>query len=498
MKKQEASKNRKQIFRITPGLFHKVQEFVAHYETGEDEPILIVGETGTGKSLFLYLYEQLYKTTNHEINRKNPVIWANCAHFGGKQSDPNIARSELFGCRKGAHALAVSDVKGLVEKANDGILILEEIGELPEEVQAMLLTFIETGEYRRVGDTEQKNSNLRIVGATNNEGNLRADFRYRCFPFRVPPLRERRKDVLYHLWIRFPEMIPGLSRWEVLLLLSYNWNGNVRELERVGRLLTRNKIAESKAESSSAVRFLFMDSEVTALSGNHVTSLHRRLKDSEVDVQSLERLLNKYGVGFRRDERPAFPGFEILDLSKLHLSDLDAYTDDLTKCLSDLRNGAGKKRNTRITPKNIYKILGISLIPTFPQFENAYEGLRIYCSLFKQSETGEHNLLDIQKSDDSHPEMKYIEGKKRWEGYIRLRQQIEDFLHRETLTPERQKVGDLSAYSYEELLELYYGQLLSKTNNNIRAAAQLADVNEKTFYARIKKAGFIRAPTRNH
>ena len=93
---------------------------------------------------------------------------------------------------------AHDDKVGLVEKANGGLLILEEVGELPFEVQAMLLTFIETGEYRRLGDEEVKTATVKVVAATNRESALRVDFRYRFFPYYIPPLRERKNDILYY------------------------------------------------------------------------------------------------------------------------------------------------------------------------------------------------------------------------------------------------------------------------------------------------------------
>ena len=98
------------------------------------------------------------------------------------------------------------DKDGLVEKADGGLLILEEVGELPLEVQAMLLTFIETGEYRRLGDEEFETATVKVVAATNRESALRDDFRYRFFPYYIPPLRERKNDILYYFHEIFPEL----------------------------------------------------------------------------------------------------------------------------------------------------------------------------------------------------------------------------------------------------------------------------------------------------
>ena len=115
-----------------------------------------------------------------------------------------MERSELFGHVEGAFTEAIRDKKGLVEKADGGMLILEEVGELPLEVQAMLLTFIETGEYRRVGDENSRKATVKIVAATNRESALRADFRYRFFSYYIRPLHERRQDILYYFYELFP------------------------------------------------------------------------------------------------------------------------------------------------------------------------------------------------------------------------------------------------------------------------------------------------------
>lgn len=142
---------------------------------------------------------------------------------------------------KGAFTDAKADKVGLVEKADGGLLILEEVGELPFEVQAMLLTFIETGEYRRLGDENVQKATVKVIAATNRESALRDDFRYRFFPFYIPPLRERKNDILYYFQEIFPGLTKNFSKSEVLLLLTHNWPGNVREIERIGRLLNRKR-----------------------------------------------------------------------------------------------------------------------------------------------------------------------------------------------------------------------------------------------------------------
>ena len=164
------------------------------------------------------------------------------------------AQSAIFGHVKGAFLEAEQDKKGLIEKANEGMLILDGVSELPTQVQAMLLTFIETGKYRKVGSAENQFAKVQVVGTTNNEDALRDDFRFRFFPFYIPSLHERRQDVLYYIAAKFPELIKMLNSSEVLSLLAYQWPGNVREVDRVARLLLRHKVVSHSPISKAKRR----------------------------------------------------------------------------------------------------------------------------------------------------------------------------------------------------------------------------------------------------
>jgi hypothetical protein len=251
---QETEKTPEKKWFITPELepivdnFCDLYKFLFNKNTHQKTNILLEGETGAGKSLFRDLFETLYREDYPEVGNGR-IHMANCAHFGGKNSDPNIARSELFGItkeftphlgmknRKDNPSKETQEDKtskgkpGLIGEADNGLLILEEIGDLPLEVQAILLTFIETGEYRQVGGTKKEHANTHIIGATNKANELRNDFYYRFFPFYVPGLHERRDDILYMIADRAPDLIRELRSFDVFALLCYNWPGNVRELE---------------------------------------------------------------------------------------------------------------------------------------------------------------------------------------------------------------------------------------------------------------------------
>ncbi|MBU1319819.1 MAG: sigma 54-interacting transcriptional regulator [candidate division Zixibacteria bacterium] len=195
-------------------------------------PILITGETGTGKEL---IARALHKSSNRS---ERPLEIFNCNEFGG---DISRIRSDLFGHCKGAYTGAHTDRQGLLERAREGTVFLDEIGDLPDEVQGVLLRVIEYGEYCRLGDNAARRFKGRLVAATNKvnlpSANLRQDL-YHRFTHRihVPPLRERLADIV-PLFIHFVEREsisdPPIDSVEFQIahqLLVYPWPGNVRDL----------------------------------------------------------------------------------------------------------------------------------------------------------------------------------------------------------------------------------------------------------------------------
>lgn len=204
-----------------------------------DSTVLILGETGTGKELVARTLYQLSK------RKDMPFVPVNC----GALSE-NLVESELFGHRKGAFTGADRDHKGLFEVANGGTLFLDEVGELNKNIQVKLLRFLESGEIRRVGETEPFRTNVRVLCATNRdlkemikEEEFREDlyFRINTFEIRLPSLRERRSDIpqlAMHLLARAArrpiEQVTGLLSPEAGQVLNdYDWPGNVREMANV-------------------------------------------------------------------------------------------------------------------------------------------------------------------------------------------------------------------------------------------------------------------------
>ncbi len=252
-------KNRAKRLIVPPGLKHLIKEFEAHVDIAEDTPIMICGPSGSGKSLFLHIYKKLCQE-KHGPNCRIKTV--NCSHFSG-----DLARSELFGHVKGAFTGAMKNTKGWIQHADNGILVLEEIGDLSREIQANLLSFVETGKFNKVGSIRTEKADVRIIATTNREENLRTDFHSRFFSFYIPPLYERRQDILYYLVHKFPDLPATLAPWEVTVLLAYNWPGNVREIEKLGRLLMCKKQtgSENASPDISEDALNLLESEIFAL-----------------------------------------------------------------------------------------------------------------------------------------------------------------------------------------------------------------------------------------
>jgi len=193
-------------------------------------PVMVWGETGTGKEVAVDRLRRLAKVTVFR-----PL---NCAAIS-----PHLIESELFGHRRGSFTGADRDQEGVYASASGGIMFLDELGELPMEAQAKLLRAIETGKYRRIGDTDERSADVRVVAATNRNpyeamdtGLLRPDLFYRLMgaDIFIPPLRERVEDIPL-LAAHFLELDydnpKKLSLQAISKLCSHVWPGNIRELK---------------------------------------------------------------------------------------------------------------------------------------------------------------------------------------------------------------------------------------------------------------------------
>ena len=211
---------------------------LAQKVSGTDVPVLLTGETGTGKEVFAQAIHSSSKRA-----RQNFVA-VNCSSFSKE-----LLESEMFGHKAGSFTGALKDKKGLFEEANNGTIFLDEIGEMAFELQAKLLRILETGEYIKIGDTKPTRVNVRIIAATNRNlsqeivaGRFREDLFYRLSVFQIhlPPLRERAGDIrlLAKAFIKsFAEQLarPVVEIAPAFLeaLDSQPWKGNIRELRNV-------------------------------------------------------------------------------------------------------------------------------------------------------------------------------------------------------------------------------------------------------------------------
>ncbi len=198
--------------------------------------VLIMGESGTGKELAARAIHQVgkYKPT--------PFVVAHCSSFV-----PTLVHSEIFGHEKGAFTGAISRKRGRLERAQGGILFLDEVADLPLETQVLLLRFLQDRSFERVGGERLVEVNVRVIAATNKDmekemkaGRLREDFYYRLnvLPIRMPPLRERVGDIplladhfLRTYCLLEGKQVAGFEKEAMRLMMDYDWPGNVRELQ---------------------------------------------------------------------------------------------------------------------------------------------------------------------------------------------------------------------------------------------------------------------------
>ncbi len=214
-----------------------MMEFLQMVAKSPDTPILILGETGTGKELLANAVH--YRSPNFKGN----FVTVNCAAI-----PKDLIESELFGYEEGAFSGAgASGKKGLIEDAANGTLFLDEIGDLSLEAQAKLLRFLESGEFYRIGGTIKQKIRTRVVSATNKDivemtqkDLFRKDlfFRISVIQLKVPSLTERRNDIillaqyfLSRFSDKFGKRFTGISNKAVAVLKNQNWTGNVRELK---------------------------------------------------------------------------------------------------------------------------------------------------------------------------------------------------------------------------------------------------------------------------
>jgi two-component system, NtrC family, response regulator len=283
-----------------------------------DATVLLSGETGTGKEVFA----QAIHENSNQVGKS--FVALNCSTFSKE-----ILESELFGHKQGAFTGAIKDKKGFIEEANSGTLFLDEIGEMPIDLQAKLLRVLETNEYIPVGDTIPKKSNFRLIAATNRDlktesenHNFRMDlyFRLNIFEIKIPPLRERIKDISPLASFFVKQFSDKTNKKELQIapdflqkLEAYYWPGNVRELKNIiersvilsnDTILTSNvlpyELQQSQVNSNKTMSAFSMQSieklhiqKVLNYTKNNKAETARLL---EIGIATLYRKIEEYNL----------------------------------------------------------------------------------------------------------------------------------------------------------------------------------------------------------
>jgi len=243
------------------------------------QPVLLTGESGVGKEVIAHLIHQKSQRAN------KPFVAINCAAI-----PENLLESEVFGYAKGAFTDATKPKRGLFEYADGGTCFLDEISEMSESLQSKLLRFLEDGEVRPVGDVKTIKVDVRIISATNKDlkslvdsGHFRNDLYYRLnvIPIHIPPLRERKEDIIAYINMRLEKAKKEISKEAMSVLLSYPWHGNFRELRNLfDRLFIFS--SDNKIDIDDLPDYLFMRSvNDVAKSDTSFTSLKKAIEDVE-------------------------------------------------------------------------------------------------------------------------------------------------------------------------------------------------------------------------
>jgi transcriptional regulator with PAS, ATPase and Fis domain len=343
------------------------------------KPLMIMGERGIGKSAFVEIFEKLYLNEHGKKRVKRVNIAA---------IPEALIDDALFGHIKGAYTGAISKAPGFVELSD--LLILEEIGELPQYVQAKFLTFLEDHIYYPVGSRDHKEAkDIQIIGTTNKRReNFREDFFDRFYDFEIPALHRRRKDILYYAKHFMEDKMKDLTQHELLKLMSFNWPGNVREIEY---RIFRDKHASDiylhvRSKGFKGKPYPFMGIVY------HPENLNYP------DYKDLEKKLNKHNLSLFENSKKAFKG-------KI--------------------------------PDN---------------FDDQYEGLKIFCEHTGQDINANENLLDIIY---------------------------------ETETGQDQV--EIASLTYDEINKLYFEKLLLQGSGNKKAMAKKAGFSRPKLYRMLKK-----------
>lgn len=269
-----------------------------------DATVLIIGETGVGKEI---VAREIHRNS---LRNNEPYIKINCSAI-----PETLLESEFFGYEKGAFTGAMNREKiGLLEAADRGTVLLDEVGDMPLHLQPKILRFLQEKEITRIGSTRPIKIDVRVIAATNQnleelvkKGKFREDLYYRLnvIPIRIPPLRERKEDIriLVHKFIvefnkRYNKQV-SFTEKALEVLESYEWPGNVRELENtIQRLIIMNN--NNHVTDEEVIGILGIEKICLDLAVNDELSLKESLEILEKQI--IEKALKKYGTTYKAAE----------------------------------------------------------------------------------------------------------------------------------------------------------------------------------------------------
>ena len=404
-----------------------------------DLSVLIIGESGVGKEIIPRVIH------DNSPRRREKYFAINCGSIPEGTID-----SELFGHEKGSFTGAIGESEGYFGIANKGTIFLDEVGELPIQTQARLLRVLETGEYIRVGGTEIRKTNVRIVAATNvnmrkavSEGRFREDLYYRLntIPIQMPPLRERGGDILLLFRLFAMQMaekyhLPKISLSEDAkqLMLKYKWPGNVRQLKNITEQMSVLS-KEREIGLDALLQFIPKDEESTQLAPIPQQSVGQHSYESEREIL-----------------------YKILYELRGNVSDLRREMNSLRKQLDEARGLNGAQGFSQSQP------IDNSIIPAnYPIDVTPSRTSDIIQS---------HSDMLNSHSDliHSRPEAQEVEA-----------EEIKDFDNEEMSENKSLNLSRLGRQMIEKALE--------RNNGNRKKAADELGISDRTLYRRIKKYG---------
>ena len=404
-----------------------------------DLSVLIIGESGVGKEIIPRVIH------DNSPRRREKYFAINCGSIPEGTID-----SELFGHEKGSFTGAIGESEGYFGIANKGTIFLDEVGELPIQTQARLLRVLETGEYIRVGGTEIRKTNVRIVAATNvnmrkavSEGRFREDLYYRLntIPIQMPPLRERGGDILLLFRLFAMQMaekyhLPKISLSEDAkqLMLKYKWPGNVRQLKNITEQMSVLS-KEREIGLDALLQFIPKDEESTQLAPIPQQSGGHYSYESEREIL-----------------------YKILYELRGNVSDLRREMNSLRKQLDEARGLNGAQGFSQSQP------IDNSIIP----------------ANYPIDVTPSRTSDIIQSHSDmlnSHPDLIHA----RPEAQEVEAEEIKDFDNEELSENESLNLSKLGRQMIEKALE--------RNNGNRKKAADELGISDRTLYRRIKKYG---------